>query len=168
MSGISFSGFVTNAEESISGISLSGGPIHVGGDIRGISIGLIPGGSVDFKDGVEITSCGIKASNAKWLTIHGIVIDIENDLEGCAISGISTKSKEIKGINISGLYTRAQNLHGFSTSTVNYYDNLQVGLSVGILNYAKKLSGVQIGLLNIAGNNPGWARYLPILNAHID
>ena len=159
---------MTSAEESISGISLSGGSIQSEGNIRGISIGIIAGGSVDFENDIEIKFQGIKAANARWLTIHGLAIDIENHLEGCAISGIYTTSKEIKGINVSGIFTRAQNLYGISASSVNYYDNLQVGLSVGIFNYVEKLSGVQIGLLNIAKNNPGWARYLPILNIHID
>jgi hypothetical protein len=40
------------------------------------------------------------------------------------------------------------------------------GLSIGIVNVAGSLHGVQIGLLNWAGNNRGWARLLPVVNAH--
>jgi hypothetical protein len=40
----------------------------------------------------------------------------------------------------------------------------QVGLSIGLLNWTDVLHGVQIGLLNHAGNNPPAFRILPILN----
>ena len=38
--------------------------------------------------------------------------------------------------------------------------------SIGIVNYAGELDGLQLGLINIAGNNSGWKRILPIVNAH--
>ena len=34
------------------------------------------------------------------------------------------------------------------------------------MNYAEELQGVQIGLINIARNNPRGAKVLPIANAH--
>ena len=42
----------------------------------------------------------------------------------------------------------------------------QTGLSIGVFNQADDLLGVQLGVLNWAGNNPTWARLLPIVNAH--
>ncbi|MDZ7860438.1 MAG: hypothetical protein U5O15_07205 [Candidatus Krumholzibacteriota bacterium] len=107
----------------------------------------------NLKNETSIKFWGIKAENARWLTIHGITIEVENKLEGLAVSGI---------------YTGADNLSGFSASAVNCFYNRQTGITAGIFNYAENLSGVQIGLLNIARNNPAWARYLPVFNAHID
>ena len=40
-------------------------------------------------------------------------------------------------------------------------------LTIGVFNYAQELHGIQIGLLNFAGNNRGAARWLPIVNAHL-
>jgi len=57
---------------------------------------------------------------------------------------------------------------GFNAGCVNYFDGLQVGLSIGILNYAERLSGFQIGLVNIANNNSKPFRVLPLVNAHFD
>jgi hypothetical protein len=42
----------------------------------------------------------------------------------------------------------------------------QTGLTIGIVNYARELHGFQLGLINIAGNNRGLAKILPIVNAH--
>ncbi|MCF6270415.1 MAG: hypothetical protein L3J41_11930 [Melioribacteraceae bacterium] len=48
----------------------------------------------------------------------------------------------------------------------NRIHGTQTGLTIGIVNYAKNLNGVQIGLVNIADNNSGWSRVLPFVNAH--
>jgi hypothetical protein len=45
------------------------------------------------------------------------------------------------------------------------YDT-QRGLSIGIFNHADNLHGVQIGVLNFAGNNPEGLKILPLLNVH--
>ena len=42
----------------------------------------------------------------------------------------------------------------------------QRGLAIGIVNFAEELHGAQVGLVNIAMNNPRATRVLPILNVH--
>ena len=42
----------------------------------------------------------------------------------------------------------------------------QTGLCIGIFNSADHLEGVQIGILNRAGNNPRGLQWLPGINAH--
>jgi hypothetical protein len=44
---------------------------------------------------------------------------------------------------------------------------LQVGLAIGVVNDATELHGVQLGVINIARNNRGWRRVLPLLNLHL-
>jgi hypothetical protein len=41
-----------------------------------------------------------------------------------------------------------------------------IGFQIGVANTAEYLEGVQIGLINYVGNNPKWARLLPIINMH--
>ena len=41
------------------------------------------------------------------------------------------------------------------------------GLSIALVNIAKDLNGVQLGLFNYAGNNSKWLRLLPLLNVHV-
>jgi hypothetical protein len=40
----------------------------------------------------------------------------------------------------------------------------QQGLTIGIINYARSLDGVQVGLINIAKSNRSGRRVLPIAN----
>ena len=58
-------------------------------------------------------------------------------------------------------------LTGVSASAFNYIKGEQHGLSIGIFNYARRLFGVQLGLLNYAKNNPVPFRLLPLLNVHL-
>jgi len=44
----------------------------------------------------------------------------------------------------------------------------QFGLAIGVYNYAKRLHGVQLGLINNARNNRGLFRVLPLVNVHLD
>ena len=55
-----------------------------------------------------------------------------------------------------------------SVSAFNRIRGHQQGLAIGILNYARSLNGVQLGLLNYAGNNRPGLRWLPFVNAHFD
>jgi len=43
----------------------------------------------------------------------------------------------------------------------------QQGLTIGLLNTTPELHGVQLGLLNHAGNNPPLLRWLPVVNLHL-
>jgi hypothetical protein len=126
--------------------------------------------STDFEDlenDIDLSAefRGIKASNARWFTAHGILIDIDRTLKGAGICGICTLAGDIRGASVSGIYNGAGELHGFSAGAVNVFHENQTGLSIGLVNFAEELSGIQIGIFNIARNNPGWARYLPFINA---
>jgi hypothetical protein len=57
---------------------------------------------------------------------------------------------------------------GLSVSAFNRIRGVQSGVAIGIVNYARELHGLQVGLVNIAGNNQGLARVLPLVNAHFD
>ena len=47
---------------------------------------------------------------------------------------------------------------------VNAVRGYQRGLSIGLVNYAESLFGVQLGLVNIVRDNPSPFRVLPIIN----
>jgi len=42
------------------------------------------------------------------------------------------------------------------------------GLSVGLVNVADHLNGVQIGLVNYVADNPAYFRLLPFFNLNLD
>ena len=41
---------------------------------------------------------------------------------------------------------------------------IAAGLAIGIVNYAFRVTGVQIGLINIVRDNPKYLKVLPIMN----
>ena len=69
-------------------------------------------------------------------------------------------------MSMTGVMNRAENMTGLSVAAINAFSGSQTGLSLGLFNSADELHGVQIGLLNHAPNNPPWARWLPLVNAH--
>lgn len=63
---------------------------------------------------------------------------------------------------------QAGHLSGVSISAYNRVIAVQRGLTIGLLNYARELHGFQVGVVNVAGNNRGLARVLPLVNFHPD
>ncbi|HSG28764.1 MAG TPA: hypothetical protein VLA34_09810, partial [Candidatus Krumholzibacterium sp.] len=122
----------------------------------------------DYEDETSFEFVGIRAENAGFLIAHGIDIKVYSRLSGLAASGISIRAKEIAGAAVAGICVKAEEMRGFSAGCVNYFEDYQQGLAIGLFNFAEELSGIQIGLINIARNNPSGARVLPIINAHFD
>jgi len=46
---------------------------------------------------------------------------------------------------------------------VNYVRGSQTGLTLGVVNYARTVHGVQLGLINVIADN-GAHRFLPLIN----
>jgi hypothetical protein len=67
---------------------------------------------------------------------------------------------------VAGAYLRVEDgtLHGVATSAYNDVRGTQRGLTIGLLNRAYELHGLQIGILNYAGNRPAALRWLPVVN----
>jgi hypothetical protein len=56
---------------------------------------------------------------------------------------------------------------GVSAAGFNYVKGEQRGLTIGVVNYARRLHGVQIGVINFADNNPPGLRVLPLINVNL-
>ena len=55
---------------------------------------------------------------------------------------------------------------GLAVSAFNFIKGTQKGVAIGIVNYAWRLKGVQIGLVNIVRDNPAHAKVLPFINVN--
>lgn len=91
---------------------------------------------------------------------------------GIAAAGTATVSTSLIdtsliGVGITGGYTRIEVRGGGFLSNYNDIRGAQRGLTIGLLNYARELHGVQLNLLNIAHNNPPAARVLPGVNLRL-
>jgi hypothetical protein len=72
----------------------------------------------------------------------------------------------IAGTAATFVHIRANELRGVHIASWVYARHESHGLSVGLFNYSTELHGVQLGVLNWAGNNRGILKLLPLVNYH--
>ena len=116
-----------------------------------MAIGL-PATAARNIDGIAWGWLGAGAyESVRGIAAGGLGVGAGQDLVGIASGGLGVGAGEdLTGIAIGGLGV-----------------GVGAGESMtGIFNYARHLNGVQIGLLNWAGNSR--AKLLPIVNAHFD
>jgi len=92
--------------------------------------------------------------------VSGGAVSVRESLQGIAVGGEVT-AKRVSGLTVGLL--NGVSLASFEFRPVNELHN---GVAIGGFNFSRQLEGVQIGLLNYAGNNPKWARLLPVINVH--
>jgi hypothetical protein len=98
------------------------------------------------------------------LSVAGIGIGAPS-IRGVAIAS-AVGSEDVRGLVVAPVYFKIANhgsMRGVSVSAFNNIKGTQRGLAIGILNIARSLDGVQLGLLNYAGNKRH-AKLLPIIN----
>jgi hypothetical protein len=151
---------------SIRGLSIGGVGVGAGGDVTGINVGGIGVGSGGNVTGISIGGIGVGAGGTlRGLSIGGVGVGAPR-LEGIALTGFGAGAKEAQGIVIAPGYFRIErggDFHGASASAYNRVLGRQRGLTLGLLNYARELNGVQVGLINVSDNG-GHRRILPILS----
>jgi hypothetical protein len=113
----------------------------------------------------------------KTTEIRGLSLNIwgENPQHGVALGFVNGSTGDSSGFSWAFFYNYADSYTGVEWSIVNYSQTSFVGwqagmvnysegrfngLQTGIVNYAENLHGVQIGLANIAMNNP-WFNEFP-------
>ncbi len=152
LQGVAVSGIVVATVEDLNGIAVGAGGAAAAGDINGIAVGGLAAGA----DG---PGAGEGTGPDAGGTVNGIVVGglgaVGNDMRGAGVSAGMVRVRE------------GGTLKGLAVSAYNDINGRQVGLSIGLYNHARVLDGVQIGLLNVARNNPEWARILPILNLNL-
>jgi hypothetical protein len=88
-------------------------------------------------------------------------------VRGVAIGGLAAGGQDVYGLTVAGAYLSIPEngiVRGVAASAFTHVKGEQRGLSIGLLNYARRLEGVQLGILNYAGNRPAALRWLPVMN----
>ena len=128
------SGIGTGAGRDFTGISMSGIGTGAGGTLRGLHMaGIGVGGT----------------------TVRGIVL-----------SGFAAGGHDVKALMVAPAYINIKDdgiQRGLAVSAFNRIQGEQAGFTIGIVNWARSLSGVQIGLLNFAGNKERM-KWMPLVN----
>ena len=185
LEGVSIAGLGTGAGGGVAGVTIAGLGLGTGGDLSGLSIGGLGAGAGGRVTGVTIGGIGVGAGgDIRGLTIAGVGVGSGGHLRGVTIAGLGAGAAGIDGLVVAGLGGGAENisgavlalgyvkvidgsLRGATVSAVNDVRGIQHGLTIGVFNYARVLRGVQLGVLNLATNNPWPFRILPLVNVHL-
>ena len=153
MKGVNFGGLAVVSENDLLGLNIGGLAVVSKGELKGINFG-----------GLAIVSEGeLTGLNSALLALVS-----QEGISGLNIVGYKVETPKINGLNIALGWTDIDDLEGLSISCYNKIRGVQTGLVIGLFNVADELNGVQIGLLNIAKNNSGFAKVLPFINLHFD
>ena len=183
MRGLNIGGLATVSGEELVGINVSGLAAVSGQDMRGLNVsGLATVSGQDMR-GINVGGLAVvSGQDLRWLSVGGLAVvgggridgvslsagAVETGwLRGLAVGGYRVKAREAEGFVASAVYTRTRYLTGVAVAPYNRVRTLQVGLTIGVVNDATELHGVQLGLINIARNNRSWKRVLPVLNLHL-
>ena len=172
ITGIAFGGLGAGAGESITGIAFGGLGVGAGESINGIAVGMLGAGAGEVIKGIVIGGLGAGAGESiTGFSLGILAVGAGEDLKGVAVGGLGVGAGEsITGIAIAlgtVKISKDGRLKGFSASTFNHIRGSQTGLSIGIVNIAYELNGVQIGLVNYVRENPPYRRLLPLVNFNL-
>jgi hypothetical protein len=181
--GIAAGGLGVGAGGDFTGVAVGGLGVGAGGSMAGVTIGGLGAGAGKDMVGLNIGGIGLGAGkNLTGLNIAGLAAGAGERLTGLTLCGLAAGGKEVTGLTVAGLAVGGQvltgaqiagamvhvpkdgRLTGFAASPFNYIRGSQTGLSIGIVNYAFHVDGVQIGLVNIVRDNPRYLKVLPVFN----
>ncbi len=183
ISGIAIAGLGAVANHDIRGFALSGLGSVANGDVDGFllsGVGSVANGSLR---GVAIGGvAAVVNGDARWVMLSGVASVVNGDFRGLMFGGVAVvsggslkgvtltvgeaRARAVSGFSVAG-YLRTRDFTGLGLGVYNRVRGQQTGITIGLVNYARRLNGFQFGLINIAGNNRGIAKVLPIMNAHL-
>lgn len=182
--GLSVAGLGVFARGGIDGISAAPLGVVAGGDVHGLSVGglgVLGNGALKGINLAGVTVAGrgriagvtaaglaiLGQEQILGLNVAGITVARGERIGGLTVAGLVISSRDVvEGIAVAGYRVEADRLVGLSVAPFHRIRAEQRGITIGLFNSAKALHGLQLGLLNHAGNNPAGLRWLPVLNFH--
>lgn len=164
--GVTIGGLVAAGDRSLKGLALSLG-VACAPRFRGVAVGGLGAGGKDMK-GIALTLGGIGGERLDGIMLAGLGLGAAKRIRGVAIGSALVFAPEVTGLTagvLNGLYIDRIDLEDFLHFKLA--NRHFTGLSIGLVNYTARLKGVQLGVLNYAGNNPRWLRLLPLVNVHL-
>lgn len=169
LAGIHVSGVILGSDDfhvdsRIQGLTVGGFCVMTSGSISGITVGGVFVGARKSVSGVSVGGFTVATPKATGLTL-GLWSVYAQRNRGMSFAYFEVGARELRGVAMSTFRVRAEDLQGVGIASYVHADRA-TGLMIAIVNRTRELHGVQLGLLNFAGNNGGWRRLLPIANAH--
>jgi len=161
------------------GLLLGGLGAGVGGNLRGIAITGLGTGVGGNASGFFINLGGMGVGGTmRWVSINGLGAGATR-IEGLSATAGYLTTPHSVGVMAAGLWLRIRvwddeprdgsrdyeaRFEGLGISTFNQVLGQQNGLTIGVVNFARSLNGVQLGLINIVRDNPSGRKVLPVIN----
>jgi len=168
LSGLQLGALGIAAETNVTGISFALLGIGGGAEVKGISIAGLGLGSGGIMTGVNLGGLGVGAGGVlSGITLAGLGAG-GRSVKGLTMAGITVAGKELNGVQLALGTVRVVDdgrMSLFSASAFNHIQGTQSGLSIGLVNYARRLKGLQLGVINIVRDNRKSLRVLPLFNA---
>ncbi len=184
MAGINVAGLGLGAGRDLLGINVAGLGLGAGADIVGLSVGGLGAGAGGSMIGINVAGLGMGAGRElAGLNLAGLGLGAGVALKGVSIAGLAAGAPSVKGLTIAGGVVGGQRLVGvhiaggsvhaidngemvgLAISAFNYIRGTQTGISIGLVNYAWRVRGLQLGVVNIVRDNPTPLKVLPVLNS---
>lgn len=163
--GILIGGVGAAAGQRLKGIAIGGIGVGAGQSVQGLTIAGVGIGSGGDMTGVQVAGLGVGAGGTlKWVSVAALGVGAPR-IEGVAIAS-AVGGQDIRGFVFAPAYFRITNegeMRGVNISAFNNVRGLQRGLAIGLFNFAHTLDGVQLGVLNYAGNKRH-GKLLPLVN----
>ena len=129
--------------------------------------------------GLRFAIASVHNRDVTGFDLSGVITHTEGSLLGLQIAGANEVTGDAEGVQIAGLVSwvgggfRGFQLSGLGARIEGGGDGVQIGglitdagswrgLQLGAMNRAESLDGLQIGLLNFAGN--GFLPFFPLFN----
>lgn len=164
--GIQVGGVGVGAGGSVRGIQIGGLGVGAGGSVRGITVAGLGAGAGGDVDGITVAGLGVGSGGTlRWLSVAGLGVGAPR-IEGAA-AALIVGAESTRGVVLAPALFRTERggrITGVTLSSVNAVRGYQYGLSIGLVNYAERLKGLQVGAVNIVRDNPAPFRVLPIIN----
>jgi hypothetical protein len=183
MVGLNLGGIGVGAGDNLAGINVAALGVGAGTNVWGINIGGLGVGAGDDLIGLNLGGLGVGAGKkVMGITIAGLGAGAGDRMTGLTIAGLGAGAPVLEGVTVAGLALGGKRVSGVSlalgtirivedgvysglaVSAFNHIQGTMKGVAIGIVNYAYRLKGLQIGLVNIVRDNPGGRTILPIVN----
>ena len=167
MTGVNIALLGAGAGQNLYGITVAGLGAGAGQDVSGVTFGGLAAGAGQNMTGINIGGLGVGAGQELRGLSFALLGAGAPTIKGVTVAGLAVGGVEITGLTAALAHVRIEDdgiLTGLTASAFTYIKGSLRGVSLGIVNYAYEVSGIQIGLVNYVADNPPGLKILPIFN----
>jgi hypothetical protein len=165
ISGVLLAGIGAGAGGIVKALAISGVAAGAGGNFVGIAISGVASGAGGDMTGLSLSGVAAGAGGTlKGVVIAGIAVGAPH-LEG-GFAALAVGAKEARAVVLAPAYfkiERGGTFRGGSASAFNEIRGSMTGLTIGLVNYAWSVNGVQIGVINVIADQKSHP-FLPVFN----